>query len=58
MCLFFLIIVHRPWSANRHWDTFDLNGKHVDENELSNISLRSSFSSSDHNNKISSENSR
>ncbi|XP_029345002.1 tau-tubulin kinase homolog Asator isoform X2 [Acyrthosiphon pisum] len=44
---------HRKWARNRNSsDIMNINGKHFDENELSNISLKS-FSSSDQNNKIS-----
>ncbi|XP_025207513.1 tau-tubulin kinase homolog Asator [Melanaphis sacchari] len=44
---------HRKWARNRNSsDIMNINGKHFDENELSNISIKS-FSSSDQNNKIS-----
>lgn len=44
---------HRKWARNRNSsDIVNINGKNVDENELSNISIKS-FSSSDQNNKIS-----
>ncbi|XP_050530501.1 tau-tubulin kinase homolog Asator isoform X2 [Daktulosphaira vitifoliae] len=42
---------NRKWSRNRNIDTINLNGKHFEENELSNLSLKS-HSSSDPNNKI------
>lgn len=47
-----LFTAHRKWVRNRNSDAMNINGKHFDENELSNISIKS-FSSSDHNNKIS-----
>lgn len=47
-----LFIAHRKWARNRNSDAMNINGKHFDENELSNISIKS-FSSSDQNNKIS-----
>ncbi|XP_060844627.1 tau-tubulin kinase homolog Asator isoform X3 [Rhopalosiphum padi] len=44
---------HRKWARNRNSsDIMNINGKHFDENELSNISVKS-YSSSDQNNKIS-----
>ncbi|XP_015369788.1 PREDICTED: uncharacterized protein LOC107165871 isoform X2 [Diuraphis noxia] len=44
---------HRKWARNKNSsDIMNTNGKHFDENELSNISVKS-FSSSDQNNKIS-----
>ncbi|KAE9525110.1 hypothetical protein AGLY_014524 [Aphis glycines] len=44
---------HRKWARNRNSsDIVNINGKNFDENELSNISIKS-FSSSDQNNKIS-----
>lgn len=50
---FFLFTAHRKWARNRNSsDIVNTNGKNVDENELSNISIKS-FSSSDQNNKIS-----
>ncbi|XP_050438476.1 tau-tubulin kinase homolog Asator isoform X2 [Adelges cooleyi] len=42
---------HRKWSRNRNSDLMNLNGKHFEENELSNISLKS-YSSSDPNNRM------
>uniref|UniRef100_A0A2S2R6K0 Tau-tubulin kinase 1 n=1 Tax=Sipha flava TaxID=143950 RepID=A0A2S2R6K0_9HEMI len=43
---------HRKWARNRNSDAMNINGKHFDENELSNISIKS-LTSSDQNNKIS-----
>jgi hypothetical protein len=51
--LFCLFTAHRKWARNRNSsDIMNINGKHFDENELSNISVKS-YSSSDQNNKIS-----
>lgn len=51
--VFFLFTAHRKWARNRNSsDIVNINGKNFDENELSNISIKS-FSSSDQNNKIS-----
>jgi len=44
-----LFTAQRKWAKNK---TNDLKNKQFDENELSNLSAKS-FSSSDHNNKIS-----